>query len=246
MRRRWRKNSRSSSNGGVDVVLDYVWGESAEALLVAAAKAAPEAVPIRFVGIGSVGGPTISLPSAVLRSSTLELMGSGINSIPAATPRPRDRRSLARRRRREIRDSHQGGAAGRNRRALVRQRFRRPHGLHGPVVRFAPLLGQVRPFADHQGCVGWDQSNAASSDAVLSHPVRSLSRFLLMPVTAFVLQTTLGAAEPVMVSSVLFNNCTRTREADGRPTNRRPAGLRAVRRGARGMRLDWQGPRFSS
>lgn len=66
----------------VDVVLDYLWGESAETLLVAAAKAAPEAVPIRFVGIGSVSAPTITLPSAALRSSGLELMGSGVNSIP--------------------------------------------------------------------------------------------------------------------------------------------------------------------
>jgi NADPH:quinone reductase-like Zn-dependent oxidoreductase len=67
---------------GVNVVLDYLWGESAETLLVAAAKAAPEAVPICFVGIGSASSPTITLPSAALRSSALELMGSGVNSIP--------------------------------------------------------------------------------------------------------------------------------------------------------------------
>jgi NADPH:quinone reductase-like Zn-dependent oxidoreductase len=69
---------------GVDVVLDYLWGESAVTLLVAAAKSAPEAVPIRFVSIGSAAGPNISLPSAVLRSSALELMGSGISSVPLA------------------------------------------------------------------------------------------------------------------------------------------------------------------
>ena len=67
---------------GVEVVLDYLWGESAETLLLAATKAAPEAVPIRFVQIGAMSAPTITLPSAVLRSSALELMGSGINSIP--------------------------------------------------------------------------------------------------------------------------------------------------------------------
>jgi NADPH:quinone reductase-like Zn-dependent oxidoreductase len=67
---------------GVDVVVDYLWGKSAERLLVAAAKAGPEGVPIRFVQIGSVSGPDIALPSAVLRSSAIELMGSGINSIP--------------------------------------------------------------------------------------------------------------------------------------------------------------------
>ncbi|HEY5209209.1 MAG TPA: zinc-binding alcohol dehydrogenase family protein [Stellaceae bacterium] len=67
---------------GVDVVIDYLWGKSAACLLVAAAKAGADAVPIRFVQIGSSSGPDITLPSAVLRASAIELMGSGIGSIP--------------------------------------------------------------------------------------------------------------------------------------------------------------------
>jgi NADPH:quinone reductase-like Zn-dependent oxidoreductase len=67
---------------GVDVVIDYLWGRSAERLLIAGAKAGPEAVPIRFVQIGSVSGSNITLPSAVLRSSAIELMGCGIGSVP--------------------------------------------------------------------------------------------------------------------------------------------------------------------
>jgi len=67
---------------GVDVVLDYLWGKSAEVLIVAAAKAGKEAVPIRFIEIGSASGRNITLPSAALRSSALELMGSGAGSIP--------------------------------------------------------------------------------------------------------------------------------------------------------------------
>jgi NADPH:quinone reductase-like Zn-dependent oxidoreductase len=67
---------------GVDVVVDYLWGQSAERLLIAGAKAGKDAVPIRFVQIGSVSGSDIILPSAVLRSSAIELMGSGIGSIP--------------------------------------------------------------------------------------------------------------------------------------------------------------------
>jgi NADPH:quinone reductase-like Zn-dependent oxidoreductase len=67
---------------GVDIVLDYVWGMSAEKLIIAAAKAGPEGVPIRYVQIGSISGPDINLPSAALRSSALQLMGSGIGSIP--------------------------------------------------------------------------------------------------------------------------------------------------------------------
>lgn len=67
---------------GIDIVLDYLWGQSAEQLLIAAAKAGKGTTPIRFVQIGSVSGSTLPLPSAVLRSSAIELMGSGIGSIP--------------------------------------------------------------------------------------------------------------------------------------------------------------------
>jgi NADPH:quinone reductase-like Zn-dependent oxidoreductase len=73
---------REQFAAGVDVVLDYLWGQSAERLLIAAAKAGPEAVPIRFIQIGAVSGPEITLPSAVLRSSAIALMGSGIGSVP--------------------------------------------------------------------------------------------------------------------------------------------------------------------
>jgi NADPH:quinone reductase-like Zn-dependent oxidoreductase len=67
---------------GVDVILDYLWGQSAESLIVAAAKAGKDGVPIRFVQIGALSGGNITLPSAALRSSALVLMGSGIGSIP--------------------------------------------------------------------------------------------------------------------------------------------------------------------
>lgn len=67
---------------GIDVVLDYLWGQSAERIIIAGAKAGKDAVPIRFVHIGSVSAPNITLPSAALRSSAIELMGSGIGSIP--------------------------------------------------------------------------------------------------------------------------------------------------------------------
>jgi NADPH:quinone reductase-like Zn-dependent oxidoreductase len=68
--------------GGIDVVIDYLWGRSAERLLVAGAKAGKDAVPIRFVQVGSASGVDITLPSAVLRSSAILLMGSGIGSVP--------------------------------------------------------------------------------------------------------------------------------------------------------------------
>lgn len=71
-------------SAGIDVVLDYVWGPSAERILAMAAKAGKSGVPIRFAQIGSTGGAAINLPAAVLRSSGLEMMGSGLGSIPLA------------------------------------------------------------------------------------------------------------------------------------------------------------------
>lgn len=73
---------QSEFRAGVNVVLDYLWGDSAATILVAAATAAPDAVPIRFVQIGSIAGSAINLPAAVLRSSALVLMGSGLGSVP--------------------------------------------------------------------------------------------------------------------------------------------------------------------
>jgi len=70
------------TSGGADVVLDYLWGPPAQATLEAIAqkglgKMAPR---VRFVQIGSMAGPSIPLPAATLRSSGLELLGSGFGS----------------------------------------------------------------------------------------------------------------------------------------------------------------------
>jgi NADPH:quinone reductase-like Zn-dependent oxidoreductase len=73
---------REAFAGRVDVVLDYLWGPSAERLLVSAAKSGAEGAPIRFVNIGTMSGPDITLPGAVLRASALLLMGSGLGSVP--------------------------------------------------------------------------------------------------------------------------------------------------------------------
>jgi NADPH:quinone reductase-like Zn-dependent oxidoreductase len=67
---------------GVDVVLDYLWGPSAERLLGAAARYGKADVPIRFVQIGSIGGQTIPLAATTIRSSPLQLIGSGLGSVP--------------------------------------------------------------------------------------------------------------------------------------------------------------------
>lgn len=66
----------------VDVVLDYLWGQPAEILLEAVAQKglSHAARRIRYVQIGNSAGPTISLSAATLRSSGLELLGSGFGS----------------------------------------------------------------------------------------------------------------------------------------------------------------------
>jgi NADPH2:quinone reductase len=67
---------------GVDVVLDYLWGEPAEAVLAAIAEKGLSHAGrrIRFVQIGQSAGATITLPAATLRSSGVELLGSGFGS----------------------------------------------------------------------------------------------------------------------------------------------------------------------
>jgi NADPH2:quinone reductase len=70
------------TTNGVDIVLDYLWGPPAEALLSAIAqKGLDHAAPrSRYVQIGSMAGPNINLNAATLRSSGLELLGSGFGS----------------------------------------------------------------------------------------------------------------------------------------------------------------------
>jgi NADPH:quinone reductase-like Zn-dependent oxidoreductase len=67
-----------------DVVIDYLWGRPTEALIAAISRrglthAAPR---VRLIEVGDSAGPTITLPAQVLRSSGLELSGSGAGTSP--------------------------------------------------------------------------------------------------------------------------------------------------------------------
>jgi NADPH:quinone reductase-like Zn-dependent oxidoreductase len=67
---------------GIDVVIDYLWGDSAKTVIVAVAKAVEDGVPVRFVHVGAASGQeNIELPGAALRSSAITLMGSGLKSV---------------------------------------------------------------------------------------------------------------------------------------------------------------------
>jgi NADPH2:quinone reductase len=74
---------RELSENKIDVVLDYLWGSPAERLLEAIAQKGlqHEAARIRYLQIGSSAGPAISLPAETLRSSGLEMYGSGFGSV---------------------------------------------------------------------------------------------------------------------------------------------------------------------
>ncbi len=67
----------------VNVVLDYLWGKPAETVLGAMTQKGLQhtAARIRYIEVGSMAGWTISLDGATLRSSGLELIGSGFGSI---------------------------------------------------------------------------------------------------------------------------------------------------------------------
>jgi len=72
---------RETFESGIDVVLDYLWGESAKTIIAALAKTVDDK-PVRFVHVGSASGePDITLPGAALRSSAITLMGSGVGSV---------------------------------------------------------------------------------------------------------------------------------------------------------------------
>lgn len=70
------------SGGGIDVVLDYLYGKSAELLLTTLARNSEGSSLIRYVNIGSGTSPEINLPAAALRAIPISLMGSGLGSVP--------------------------------------------------------------------------------------------------------------------------------------------------------------------
>jgi NADPH:quinone reductase-like Zn-dependent oxidoreductase len=67
---------------GLDVVIDYLWGTSARTIIIAVAKAVEDAHPVRFVQVGEASRESAELPADALRSSAIQIMGSGLKSVP--------------------------------------------------------------------------------------------------------------------------------------------------------------------
>ena len=64
----------------IDVIIDYLWGHTAELILSALKGTGSFTHKTRFVSIGSVTGDTIQLSAENLRSVDLQLSGSGLGS----------------------------------------------------------------------------------------------------------------------------------------------------------------------
>lgn len=77
-----------SKLGEVDVVLDYLYGPPTAHLL---ANLPRQRRPLQYVQIGTVAGPDVALPGAVLRSKDVTIRGAGpgawgFDELQAALP----------------------------------------------------------------------------------------------------------------------------------------------------------------
>ncbi|AGS26599.1 Zn-dependent alcohol dehydrogenase GroES-like protein (plasmid) [Rhizobium etli] len=78
---------REQFDQGIDVVLDFVWGEPAVRVLRAATKDRGSRMGeprLRYVQLGTMAGAEISIRGDMLRSTGLELIGSGVGSVAVA------------------------------------------------------------------------------------------------------------------------------------------------------------------
>lgn len=67
-----------------DAVLDYLWGAPAEQVLEALSISHTSAHfhATRYIQIGSMAGPTMTLPAGILRGNGITISGVGLGSIP--------------------------------------------------------------------------------------------------------------------------------------------------------------------
>lgn len=64
----------------IDIVVDYLWGHSAELILHSFKGDGGDSRRIRFVTVGGMAGDTITLSSSILRSTDIQILGSGLGS----------------------------------------------------------------------------------------------------------------------------------------------------------------------
>jgi NADPH:quinone reductase-like Zn-dependent oxidoreductase len=64
----------------IDIIIDYLWGHTAEMILACLKGDGSFTNKIRYVSVGSYGGDVIQLSAANLRSVDLQLSGSGLGA----------------------------------------------------------------------------------------------------------------------------------------------------------------------
>src|ERR1700712_3136059 len=69
-----------NNNTPIDIILDYLWGHTAELILASLKGNGTFTHKVRFVSIGGVTGDKIQLSAENLRSVDLQLSGSGLGS----------------------------------------------------------------------------------------------------------------------------------------------------------------------
>lgn len=69
----------------VDVVIDYIWGPpSAQGMVDLLSRRRDRGKDLSWIQIGSMAGATAEIPSAALRSTRTQIVGSGIGSVTRA------------------------------------------------------------------------------------------------------------------------------------------------------------------
>ncbi len=76
--------TQEAGEAGIHVIIDYLWGHPTEMALAAITrKGLTHVAPrVRLVEVGQIAGATMALPGAILRSSGLEIYGSGAGTAP--------------------------------------------------------------------------------------------------------------------------------------------------------------------
>jgi NADPH:quinone reductase-like Zn-dependent oxidoreductase len=70
----------------VDVVLDFVWGDTAVGIMNALLRQRTDrGVPLTWIHVGSMAGDVAPLPGALLRAANLQVIGSGHGAVPDRT-----------------------------------------------------------------------------------------------------------------------------------------------------------------
>jgi NADPH:quinone reductase-like Zn-dependent oxidoreductase len=69
----------------VDIVIDYLWGSPAQQAMMAllTVRSDPSRA-MNWIQIGAIAGPTLELPSVVLRSANLRIQGNGQGAVSAS------------------------------------------------------------------------------------------------------------------------------------------------------------------